>query len=257
MAVTEGAWWSAHWGWMVWWLLGAAGLLTLAGLATWRLVGRSAPEGDWAVDRYSPLYLDNEAVIDQYKLGSQRAALRQEVEERRSRTFGWLAWLPFLSGSGAHGKSGQDMFVKYVEEKEPISVIGMLMSAFKRADALVEVDMGEGTLVPNRRLISRFAGRIQAGEAVDVALTDLGAFVMIEGQFKAEDGDGETLVMRAPYGGGPPRAHVLVVLRRDGLRRPDKQLPKGVFRAHCLGKVTSWDPDTRETIVERPLAVFQ
>ncbi|MFF9622361.1 hypothetical protein [Streptomyces griseosporeus] len=252
MAVTEGAWWSAHWGGMVWWLLAVTGLLTLAGLTVWRLAGRPASDAGLKVEGLSTLYLDSEAVIDQYKLGSQRAALKQEVEERRSRTFGWLAQLPFLSWTAASGQRGQDVFVKYVEEKEPISVIGMLMSAFKRADALVEVRLDDGTLVPTQQLERRLAGR-----APQVTLTGLGGFVMLDGFFKAERLDDEHLVMRAAYGGPATPAQVKVVLRRDSLRRRDKRLPQGLFHAQCLGKVSSWDPDSREAIVEHPLAVFQ
>ncbi|MFF9025411.1 hypothetical protein [Streptomyces eurythermus] len=68
---------------------------------------------------------------------------------------------------------------------------------------------------------------------------------------------GETLLMRAPYADGGPTAHLRVVLRGDGLLTPDKELPEGQLQAHCLGKVTSWDPDAREVVLQYPVAVFR
>ncbi|MEU7048772.1 hypothetical protein [Streptomyces eurythermus] len=43
-------------------------------------------------------------------------------------------------------------------------------------------------------------------------------------------------------GGGPAAARL-----RD----------EGQFQAHCLGKVTSWDPDAREVVLQYPVAVFR
>ncbi|MFH9676366.1 hypothetical protein ACH4L5_29360 [Streptomyces sp. NPDC017405] len=84
-----------------------------------------------------------------------------------------------------------------------------------------------------------------------------GGFVMVTGRFEAGGGRGGSLVMRAPYAGGGPAAHLRVVLRGDGLLTPDRQLPEGQFQAHCLGKVTSWDPGAREVVLQYPVAVFR
>ncbi|MFJ4325923.1 hypothetical protein ACIP3A_22775 [Streptomyces tricolor] len=63
--------------------------------------------------------------------------------------------------------------------------------------------------------------------------------------------------MRAPCPDGGPAAHLRVVLRGDGLLTPDRELPEGRFQAHCRGEVTSWDPVTREIVLQSPVAVFR
>ncbi|SED21228.1 hypothetical protein SAMN05216532_3812 [Streptomyces sp. 2231.1] len=93
--------------------------------------------------------------------------------------------------------------------------------------------------------------------AAEVPLSEIGEFVMVTGRFEAGDRREATLVMRAPYGDGGPAARLRVVLRADGLLTPDRELPEGQFQAHCLGKVTSWDPRARQIVLQYPVAVFR
>jgi hypothetical protein len=258
VAVTDGAWWSAWWEWMVWWLAALAGLATLAVFTVRGLMGRPRRH---RVERssLSPLYLDNDAVLDLYEFGNHAAALKKEVEERRSRSLGLTARLPFMSWISGKQDSSSEVFVKYLQEAKPISVIGMLLSVFEREDAIVHVHLRSGTLTPNRALLRELTGHGEdQGPAGSVVLSEVGEFAMVDGRFEevAEDG-GDTRVMRAVYGDGERSAHLRVVLRGNGLRTPDKRLPQGQFHARCLGKVTSWDPETRETILEHPIAVFR
>ncbi|MEU6505255.1 hypothetical protein [Streptomyces sp. NPDC046942] len=263
MAVLDGTWWSAWWGAMVWWLVAFAGLLVLGVLVVRRALTRlrKAPEDP----HYLPLYLDNDAVLDVFKLGNYRSALRREVEVRNVRNTGCLASIPLLSLMfQLTGDRTTEIVAKYVEESEPISVIGLLLSVLRRGDGLVRVRLRRdepGTVTPNRALLGSGSGGGSGGAGTGVAgevvLSEIGEFVMVTGRFEAQDSLGDTLVMRAPYGDGAHSAHLRVVLRVDGLRSPGRQLPEGQFQAHCLGKVTTWRPDTREVVLQYPVAVFQ
>ncbi|MFG2118854.1 hypothetical protein [Streptomyces sp. NPDC048710] len=251
MAVLDGTWWSAWWGAMTWWLAAFAGLLVLAVLVVRQALrrARKAPEDP----NYLPLYLDNDAVMGLFKMGNYRSALRREVEERRVRNTGCLAVIPLVSLLfQLTGGRTTEVVAKYVENSEPISVIGLLLSVLQRGDALVRVRLRResGTVTPNRALLAHAAED-------EVVLSEIGEFVMITGRFEAQGTQGETLVMRAPYGDGEQAAHLRVVLRVEGLRTPDRQLPEGEFQAHCLGKVTSWRSGTREVVLQYPVAVFQ
>ncbi|MGW7818651.1 hypothetical protein ACWGLF_11040 [Streptomyces puniciscabiei] len=254
MAVLDGTWWSAWWGAMTWWLVAFAGLVVLAVLVVRRAVkriGRTVEE-----PHYLPLYLDNDAVMDVFSMRNHRSALRKEVEERNVRNTGCLAAIPVLSLMfQLTGDRTTEIVAKYVDESKPIQVIGLLLSVLERGDGLAKVRLREksrekSTVTPNRALLG-------AGVTDDVVLSEIGEFVMITGRFEAQDPQGETLVMRAPYGDGEQSAHLRVVLRPAGLRPPGRQLPEGQFQAHCLGKVTTWRPDTREVVLQYPVAVFQ
>lgn len=260
MAVTESVWWSEWWGWMVLWLVAAAGLLALVGGAVTglvRRVRRERRERAVPLPSLSPIYLDSEAVMDHYKFGNHTEALTKAVEERRSLTAGIMASLPFASWLSANRGRTKEVFVSYVQESEPISVVGLLLSVFRREDALVDVQLLPDAVhvTPNAALTAQ----LDRGDGtVDdlVTLTEIHDFVMVGGRFKAESVSGRTLVMRAAYSDGERTAHLRVKMRREGVLAPGKKLPEGQFRAICLGKVTSWDPQTQETLLERPIAVF-
>ncbi|MEW2160177.1 hypothetical protein AB0950_33655 [Streptomyces sp. NPDC007189] len=252
MAVLDGTWWSAWWSAMVWWLVAFAGLAVLVVLAVrsvLRRLGEKAEE-----PHYLPLYLDNDAVMDVFKMRNHQSALRKEVEERNVRNTGWLAAIPVLSWMfQLTGDRATEIVAKYVKESEPIQVIGLLLSVLQRGDGLAQVRLREdsATVRPNRALLA-------AGVTNDVVLSEIGEFVMITARFEAQDAEGDTLVMRASYGDGEQSAHLRVVLRVGGLRPSgNRTLPEGQFRAHCLGKVTTWRPDTREVVLQYPVAVFQ
>jgi hypothetical protein len=242
---------------MVWWLAGFACLVVLAGYAVRRVPRRRAGGAD---PNYLPLYLDKDAVMNLYEMGNYKAAMRREVEERRSRSAGFLAVIPFMPLlSKVFGRTTHEVISKYVEESKPMSVIGLLLSVLRSKDGLVEVELRRrpGTVAPNRALLTDLDRRgADEGPAGEVLLSEIGEFVMVTARFEAQGGSGETLVMRAPYGDGELSAHLRVVLRREELQRADKELPTGQFRALCLGKVTSWDAQDRDVVLEHPIAVF-
>ncbi|WP_161310211.1 hypothetical protein [Streptomyces sp. SID3212] len=241
---------------MAWWLAAAVGLVTLAVLAVRRLSARRRRRLGRA--SYSPLYLDDEAVEDHYKFGNHTAALEKAVEERRSRSVGLWASLPVVSWFTAKRDSSQEVFVSYIQESEPISVVGMLLSVFEREDAIVHVRLRSGTVTPNRALVRELARRERdEGHADGVTLSEIGEFVMVEAKFESLPGDDKAQIMKAVYRDGERTAHLRVVLRADRLRSADKQLPSGQFQARCLGKITSWNPATGETVLEHPIAVFR
>jgi hypothetical protein len=242
---------------MAWWLAAFAGLLVLAAYAVRRVLRRRETGTD---PNYLPLYLDNDAVMNIYEMGNYKAAMRREVEERRIRNAGCLAVIPFVSLMfKVVGRTSTELVARYVEESRPMSVIGLLLSLLRSKDGLVEVGLlqSPGTVTPNPVLVTALNRRgTGGGRSGEVALSEIGEFVMVTARFKAQGGDAETLVMRAPYGDGELPAHLSVVLRRERLLRVRKELPTGHFTAHCLGKVTSWDADTRDVILEHPIAVF-
>jgi hypothetical protein len=257
VAVLDGMWWSAWWGSMVWWLAGFAGLVVLAGYALRRVL---AKRGSGPSPNYLPLYLDNDAVMNLYEMGNYKAAMRREVETRRIRNAGCLAAIPFVSlAFKVFGRTSIEEIYKYVEESKPMSVIGVLLSVLRSKDGLVEVRLrrSTGTVTPNRALVRELDRReADEGPSGEVVLSEIGEFVMVTARFEAQGGSGETLVMRAPYGDGDVSARLRVVLRREGLQRANKELPTGQFQAHCLGKVTSWDAQDRDVVLEHPIAVF-
>ncbi|MCX4878183.1 hypothetical protein [Streptomyces sp. NBC_00847] len=256
MAVLDGTWWSAWWSSMAWWLAAFAGLLVLAGYGVRRVLRRRETGTG---PNYLPLYLDNDAVMNLYEMGNYKAAMRREIEERRIRSAGCLAVIPFVSLLfKVAGRASTEVVAKYVEESKPMSVIGLLLSLLRSKDGIVEVLLQPETVTPNAALVARL-GRRAAGEGPsgEVALTEIGEFVMVTARFEAQVGSGETLVMRAPYGeGGVSSAHLRVILRREGLHRANKELPTGQFQAHCLGKVTSWDARAHDVVLEHPIAIF-
>lgn len=242
---------------MAWWLAGFAGLVVLAGYAVRRVLKK---RGSGPSPNYLPLYLDNDAVMNLYEMGNYRAAMRREVEERRIRSAGGLAVIPFVSLLfKVFGSTSTEVISKYVEESKPMSVIGLLLSVLRSKDGLVEIRLRRhtGTVTPNRALVTELDRReADEGPSGEVVLSEVGEFVMVTARFEAQGGSGETLVMRAPYGDGELSACLRVVLRREGLQRANKELPTGQFQAHCLGKVTSWDAQDHDVVLEHPIAVF-
>ncbi len=113
MAVADPSWWG------VWWL--------------WLLI--------WGITVVSLL-----AVV-------AKVALRQEVQERitSSREGEVSAALALLKARGKQGVN-REVFRSYIEEAEPITVIGIGIDVLDRADDIVDVDLLKQEVTANRAL---------------------------------------------------------------------------------------------------------
>ncbi|WP_159074295.1 hypothetical protein [Streptomyces dioscori] len=264
MAVVDAQWWGVWWPWMTVWLVTAAGLVTLGAVLVRHVRergrGRLGRRGVGQRSAYSVcFYLDEKAVMDLYRIGNYSAALEQAVEHRTNVNTSVGLWGRLLPWTvKANRDVTQEKFSSYVAKSEPISVIGMLLDAFERADVIVHADLRTGDVVPNRAL----AEALGAGAGADgggVALSDIEEFVSLRGRFlvepQSETGAAEGIVLRAPYGSDPERpAHVRVTCAAGGLR--NERLNDGTFQARCLGKMTGWREDTREVTLEA-IAIFR
>jgi hypothetical protein len=248
VAVVDAQWWGVWWPWMTVWLVTAAGLVVLSVVLARdvrerrrRTLGRRSA--------YSIcFYLDEKSVMDLYQFGNFSAALEQAVEHRTNVNTSVGFWGRFLAWMfRAKRDVTQETFSSYVRKSEPISVIGMLMDAFERADLIVHADLRAGSVTPNRALAATLAD-----DEGGATLSDIEEFVSVKGRFLMESDTSEGIVLRAPY--GEPAAYVRVVGAPGGLRR-DK-LPEGTFPARCLGKVTGWREETGEVTLEA-LAIFR
>jgi len=265
VAVVDAQWWGVWWPWMTVWLVTAAGLVTLGAVLVRHVREHGRGRGRRSVGQRSAysvcFYLDEKAVMDLYRIGNYSAALEQAVEHRTNVNTSVGLWGRLLPWTvKANRDVTQEKFSSYVQKSEPISVIGMLMDAFERADVIVHADLRSGDITPNRALADTLGPDAGRG---GVALSDIEEFVSVRGRFLVESETEAEVVLRAPYGdsgdsgdSGEPgeRAHVRVTCASDGLR--NSRLNDGTFQARCLGKMTGWREDTREVTLQA-IAVFR
>ncbi|MEU6156129.1 hypothetical protein ABZ816_39770 [Actinosynnema sp. NPDC047251] len=89
-----------------------------------------------------------------------------------------------------------------------------------------------------------------------VALSELDSYVSIRGRFRVDVRGRDTVVLLAPFGDPDDpddAAKVRVSCAVESLRGID--LPSGVFKARCLGRVNGWNAERRELAVV-PVAVY-
>ncbi|MFF5841312.1 hypothetical protein ACIP4T_04090 [Streptomyces massasporeus] len=248
MAVTDALWWSLWWPWMTVWLATAAGAVVLAVVLVRHARERRRNLRRWQSAYSICLYLDEQAVMDLYELGNYRSALEEAVELRTKvdTSVGfWSRVLTFLFKFRLKRDVSQETFRKFVRKDKPINVIGVVMEAFDRADAIVHADLTTLTVVPNRNLAANLAD----GRAV--TLSRIGEFVSVKGVFTRVPDGAEGFVLRAEYGAEQPPVYMRVVAPGDARR----SIPAGSFTARCLGKMTGWREDTREVTLEA-IAIF-
>ncbi|MFE6195085.1 hypothetical protein [Streptomyces sp. NPDC057838] len=248
MAVTDALWWSMWWPWLTVWLVTAAGTVVLAVVLVRHARERRRHLRRWQSAYSICLYLDEQAVMDLWELGNYRSALEEAVELRTKvdTSVGfWNRVLTWLFRFRLKRDVSQETFRKFVRKDKPINVIGVVLEAFDRADAIVHADLTTLTVVPNRNLADDLAD----GRAV--TLSRVGAFVLVKGVFTRVPDVAEGFELRAEYGGERPPAHLRVVAPGSA-RRP---IPAGTFTARCLGKTTGWREDTREVTLEA-VAIF-
>lgn len=248
MAVTDALWWSLWWPWMTVWLTTAAGAVVLAVILVRHTRERRRHLRRWQSAYSICLYLDEQAVMDLYELGNYRSALEEAVELRTKvdTSVGfWSRALTWLFRFRLKRDVSQETFRKFVRKDKPINVIGVVMEAFDRADAIVHADLTTLTVVPNRNLADNLAD----GRAV--TLSRIGEFVSVKGVFTRVPDVVEGFVLRAEYGAERPPVYMRVVAAGNARR----SIPAGTFTARCLGKMTGWREDTREVTLEA-IAIF-
>ncbi|QCD53656.1 hypothetical protein CEB94_01140 [Streptomyces hawaiiensis] len=230
------------------WLVTAAGAVVLAVVLVRHARERRRHLRRWQSAYSICLYLDEQAVMDLYELGNYRSALEEAVELRTKvdTSVGfWSRVLTWLFRFRLKRDVSQETFRKFVRKDKPINVIGVVMEAFDRADAIVHADLTTLTVVPNRNL----ADNLTDGRAV--TLSRIGEFVSVKGVFTGVPDVVEGFVLRAEYGAELPPVYMRVVAAGNARR----SIPAGTFTARCLGKMTGWREDTREVTLEA-IAIF-
>jgi len=250
------------WPWLLLWVLTLAALviagwLLFAHVRTWR----RAPA--WHASRGVCLYLDDDCVMDLYQQGVYKTALRHEVEEKihSAKDAKISAEFPGV-GLGAGRTVDREIFRKYIEVAEPITVIGIIMAVLENADDIVYADLTDNTLEPgkalNRALRPMHGHDLGRPGAVGLReLEALDAFISIKGRYrKVPEANGhDTVTLSAWYGdsSGPgPQPKISVTCAAERLRR---SVPPDAFQARCLGRIQGWRSETRELVVD-PIAIF-
>ena len=147
--------------------------------------------------------------------------------------------------------SEREVVKTYIENSEPIAVIGVLLGALESASGVVHVDLRDRTLLRNTALEQHL------GASGAVRLRRVDSYVSVKGVFRVHSrGDGTTVFL-APFSDpDDPEAgpQVRVECLDSGLR--DDVVPDGGFHARCLGKVQAWKADAGQLVI-RPIAMFQ
>ncbi|MFE2756707.1 hypothetical protein ACFXGA_32400 [Actinosynnema sp. NPDC059335] len=251
MAVDRALWWSVWWPWAVVWIVTALALVVAAGVAVWAWRSRRR----YAPPREAPgltIYLHEKSVMDLYQVGRYGDAMTKEVVDRVGVTKdGKIALKGLDLGLEGARTSGREVVKTYIEQYEPIAVVGLLLDALESASAVVHVDLRDLTVLRNAALEQH----LREGDAVRLRRID--SYVSVKGVFRvASDRDGTTVFL-APFGDpddpeeGP---QVRVECHHTGLR--DDVVPEGGFQARCLGKVQAWKADAQQLVI-RPIAMFQ
>lgn len=250
-------WWAVWWPWMLLWGLTVAALATAVAvlLVHWR-------RRDRAPVRHAShgvcLFLDDDAVMDLYLQGNYKPALRHEVEEKIiSATDAKVS--AALSGLGAAaGRSvDREIFRRYIEVAEPITVIGIITAVLEKADDIVYTDLATNTIEwgngLDRALRSRYGSGGDLVRLRDLEVVDL--FLSVRGRYQQVARTPDTITLAA-WHGDPADPHtepkISVTCHTARLRRP---VPTGTFQARCLGRVQGWNPDSRQLMID-PIAMF-
>ena len=256
VAVSDPSWWGVWWPWLLVWGITVVSLVAAVAIAVthWRrhrvLTATRRPGISF--------YLDDESVMDLYRQhgGKYKAALRQEVQERSSSTSEGEVSAE-LAPVRARARRGvnNEIFRSYIENAEPITVIGIIIDVLEQAGDIVHVDLHKQAVTSNRAL-AKALDTDDDKQPTAVRLRGLETFVSIRGLFRATDHTPAVTTFEAPYGEPPdpvdgPRVHLICTA--SGLRY---SVPTSTFSARCLGRVEDWDPRTRKLIVH-PIAIFR
>ncbi|MTD59345.1 hypothetical protein [Amycolatopsis pithecellobii] len=249
----DSVWWKVWGPWtVVWWItavaLVAAALIVLLSWRRHRWLSGLWKEGP---DAGITLYLDDDAIMGIYLQGNYKSALRREVEDR-VKTKGDASFSAKVFGVGAGAKRSVDreVFKRYIEEEEPITVIGMMLSVLERAHGIVYADLVDQEIGAGTALTRAVGREVTGGDTVRLSQFNLRALVSVKGKFREVAKDDERTIFAGPFGNGE-QANVTVACATKWLRRT---VPVGTFQARCFGHVQSWDDGALRF---DPIAVFQ
>ena len=255
MAVDRALWWSVWWPWAVVWLVTALAIAVAAGVGLWAWRSRRR----FAASREVPgltIYLHEKSVMDLYQVGRYGDAMTKEVVDRVGVTKdGKIALKGLDLGVEGARTSGREVVKTYIEQYEPIAVVGVLLDALESAAGVVHVDLRDLTVRRNTALEQHLEQHSAPADVVRLRRID--SYVSVKGVFRVASDDDGTTVFLAPFGDpDDPEAgpQVRVECYNGGLR--DDVVPEGGFRAQCLGRVQAWKADSRELVI-RPIAMFQ
>ncbi|MEV8440137.1 hypothetical protein AB0425_22395 [Actinosynnema sp. NPDC051121] len=255
MAVDRTLWWSVWWPWVVVWVVTALAIAVAVGVAVWAWRSR----GRFTPSREVPgltIYLHEKSVMDLYQVGRYGDAMAKEVVDRVGVTKdGKIALKGLDLGVEGARTSGREVVKTYIEQYEPIAVVGVLLDALESAAGVVHVDLHKLTVRRNTALEQHLEQQVEPADVVRLRRID--SYVSVKGVFRVASDGGEKTVFLAPFGDpddpedGP---QVRVECLNAGLR--DDAVPEGGFQARCLGKVQAWKADSRQLVI-KPIAMFQ
>ncbi|CRK59471.1 hypothetical protein [Alloactinosynnema sp. L-07] len=252
MAVFDALWLQVWWPWLLVWLA-EFGLVVAAVTIVvrhWRRARRPATPSGHGVS----FYLDEQFVLRLYRQfgGKYRAALTQEVEERISEgdeTAISAEVSPVKIGK--KGSNSSEVFRRYIEDNDAITVIGMIIDVLDAADDIIYVDLRKRDVVSNRALAKTLDIEDEAAPAL-VRPRELGSFVSLRGRFRLVEKTAEIATFQAPLGDSADEVLVrCAVVGLSGVTVPSAEFP-----ARCLGQVQEWDSGTRMLTVH-PIAIFR
>lgn len=246
MTVTSKLWWSVWWPWAIVW---AVAVIAIAVVISELL--RDSRARKRAISRVPVVtyYLDDDSIMDLYRQWGYKGAQRREVEEKIRKSIGVK-----LGGSLSQGNFDADTEVlkKWIEEAEPITVIGTIMGVLAKADVVVNVDLRKPHVVPNKALTDSLAGHGRR-RARSVRLSGIEGYVSMTAQFyRAAESDGTTTFV-ARYGDRQPFPQVRIPCKTPGVRTVATGKS---FQGRCLGVVEEWNAEGQELVL-RPIAIFQ
>ncbi|MFB9691093.1 hypothetical protein [Amycolatopsis plumensis] len=262
MAADDGSLYRSTWG--IWWgvwiltllLLLAAGVILVR---HWRRAHRGQGTGPISGIAF---YLHHNSVMGLYQQDRYSEALEKEIEKRshRGRSISGRIRFPAGEATGEQNRT-EEVFSRYIERAEPITVIGMVMEVLEKRDDIVYVDLVKRELVQNKALVTAlgWADGPDTTRLRTARLRGMDAFVSMRGLFRRvrSDEPGYTTFIAAYGDPADPLAGPRVRFR-CGIRgfRDADEVPDGTFHAQCLGRVEDWDPHRGELIVH-PIAIFK
>jgi hypothetical protein len=257
MAIFDPLWRSVWWPWLLIWAATFLSLVIAMALALryWYIHYRRA-----AAVRHHDIsfYLDDKSVMDLYLQygGKYKAPLRQEVKEHISNNRE-IELNADLAPIQTRAKTGvnRDVIRSYIENAEPITVIGIIIDVLEQADDIVHVDLRKREVTFNRALNKIRNAHGDEGPTA-IHLRGLDTFVSIRGQFHVAEVTDAATTFEAPFGAptNTPHPRVSCHCMASGMR--GAPVPSSSFSARCLGRVEEWDANTGRLKVH-PIALFR
>ncbi|MFD0202585.1 MULTISPECIES: hypothetical protein [Saccharothrix] len=248
MAVGRELWWSVWWPWLLVWIVTVLALVAAVAVAV--LAWRAARKSVLSPTPGPPVYVDGEMVSSIIALiGIPR--FPANVTSRATLTQDGKIAIPGL-GDGALTSTREETRVSE-EVFQPVDLVGDLVKGLENRDDVLYVDLNERTVLRNTALERLLASW---GTATGpLRLRRVTRYVWLEGVCRMTSQSNGTTVFLAPVG-DPDEDGPQVRLECGDRWLLGDSVPGGTFNVHCLGKVQSWQEDTRELVI-LPIAMFQ